>query len=261
MKKLLSAILLTVLLTSIFCSVVQAESNSQNKKIVKYVEVELIPDKCTLDHDHRRFFEFDQYGNIEIFDDGTLEKPDEPEVKAAAIELRKLNIIKDLRFEDNTTRAEFTKLACLFMGYTEDYVAKGSFEDVPQSHWAYSYISYLKELGYIQGTSDTTFEPDEDILLCDALKIIIKHLNYENYAERFGYPLGYVKAAEWGQILQEAPAPETTVTRGEMFKIVQKAIHSPYLMDYISEQGNLTFTIKNDGDGNPITPYKKYLAK
>lgn len=260
MKKTLSIILSTTLLTSTLSPLVQAETNPPNENQVKFVEVELIPDKCTLDHDHKRFFEIDQNGNIEIFDDGTLPKPDEPEVKAAAIELRKLNIIKDLRFEDNTTRAEFAKMACMFMGYTDDYVAKDSFDDVPKSHWAYSYISYLKEQGLVQGTSENTFEPDEDILLCDALKIIIKNLNFEFYADRYGYPEGYVKAAEWGQILTDAPSPETTVTRGEMFKIVQKSIHSPYLMEYISEQGNLTITIKNDGDGNPITPYSKYFS-
>lgn len=179
---------------------------------------------------------------------------------SAADELMQLGIINTLNTDNTTTRAEFVKMACMFMGYTDDYIAKDSFEDVPVSHWAYKYVSYLKEQGLICGTSEKNFEPDGNILLCDALKIIIKHLNYENYAQRFGYPLGYVKAAEWGQILQEAPVPETTVTRGEMFKIIQKAIHCPYLVGYTNEQGDLTYTIKNDGDGVPITPYKKYLA-
>ena len=48
------------------------------------------------------------------------------------------------------------------------------FTDVAKTHWAYSDIHYLRSIGVINGTTDTTYEPDATVTREQFLKILIE---------------------------------------------------------------------------------------
>ncbi len=51
------------------------------------------------------------------------------------------------------------------------------FTDVPQNHWAYSDIYFLKDLGAISGMTETTFDPEGKVTREQFLKILIDALS------------------------------------------------------------------------------------
>lgn len=63
--------------------------------------------------------------------------------------------------DDNITRAEFTKIAVGLFGITPE--GTSSFSDVPADEWYAPYIAAAEASGIINGTSDTTFSPDDNI--------------------------------------------------------------------------------------------------
>ncbi len=78
--------------------------------------------------------------------------------------------------ERAVTRAEFAKLITTALGMVDDE-AKCEFQDVSAEDWSYKYIASAFEKGVVNGTSDTTFEPDSTItreqmavMCCNAMK-------------------------------------------------------------------------------------------
>lgn len=119
----------------------------------------------------------------------------------AVSRLRDFNIMSG--YEDGTfkpdsdvTRAETARLLCSVMNQ-EGYDAVPDFIDVPETHWAAKYISYMKELGTISGYEDGTFRPESNITYNEFLKMVLSIVGYDPFAEaRGGYPEGYIKCAE-----------------------------------------------------------------
>lgn len=74
---------------------------------------------------------------------------------------------------DRITRAEFCALISRADGYTEKSEITMPFKDVDSGDWAEGYISYCYEKGYVNGVSDTRFEPDENITYEQAIKIVV----------------------------------------------------------------------------------------
>ncbi|RXZ82909.1 hypothetical protein EBB07_08300 [Paenibacillaceae bacterium] len=95
-------------------------------------------------------------------DDATIAKYAYSSVYLAQ-ELGWMNGAGDGKFDPKQplTRAQLAKLLTLIIqptsGPTDN---KAAFKDVPESHWAHSYIAELHELGLSEGYSDATFRPD-----------------------------------------------------------------------------------------------------
>lgn len=64
------------------------------------------------------------------------------------------------RPDANITRAEFSAICCRFEKLTEGSV---TFTDVPESHWAYQYITFAATRGWATGYPDGTFLPERNI--------------------------------------------------------------------------------------------------
>lgn len=79
------------------------------------------------------------------------------------------------------TRAEFAKIIVLASGrYNKD--AKCTFTDVSENQWYYSYVASAYELGFINGRSETIFDPESQITRADLCTIayrFIKSINSE----------------------------------------------------------------------------------
>jgi len=99
------------------------------------------------------------------------------------------------RPESNITRAEFAALLARVMKFSSGSVPSG-FADVPESHFASGAVSYVSSMGYMKGTSATTFEPEENIKVVDVMTTLIRLTGYEAMAEdKGGYPYGYISVA------------------------------------------------------------------
>lgn len=84
-------------------------------------------------------------------------------------------------YEDGTfggdrsiTRAEFVTMMVRFIGPAEGI---NQFTDVPNTHWAYKYISTATAAGWIAGYTDGSFAPEKPITRAEAMTIINRVLN------------------------------------------------------------------------------------
>ncbi len=77
--------------------------------------------------------------------------------------------------DDKATRAEFCAFLARANGYNAGYYSpvKLPFPDVDRNGWAYPYISYCYEMGYINGMEDGTFRPNENVTDEQAVKMVV----------------------------------------------------------------------------------------
>ena len=63
-----------------------------------------------------------------------------------------------------------------------------SFEDVSARHWAYSYITYLDKLGYLQGYGNGRFEPEKSVSDAEFVALVCRMTGMDDTAlDRTGY--------------------------------------------------------------------------
>lgn len=93
--------------------------------------------------------------------------------------------------EATLTRAQMATI--LVRAYGQEGTGEGkTFADVPESHWAYSYIA--SALGLIYGVSDTLFAPEDDVTLEQCVTMLVRARGYGTEAENLGgYPQGYLE--------------------------------------------------------------------
>lgn len=152
--------------------------------------------------------------------------------------LSSLDIVKgktDEIFEPDSmlTRAEMVTIVLRMMGMHESADNQNVFEDLPSSHWAYANISAAYRLGIINGTSETTFEPDKAVTYEQAVKMVVSALGYTMQAEAGGgYPSGYLSKASQLDILKGVKNGGD-MTRGNMAILVYNALDVPMFMQNV----------------------------
>lgn len=137
--------------------------------------------------------------------------------------------------ENNITRAEFSKLIIFATGYNyTEYEISDDFIDVTDSHWAKDYIYISKKLGIVNGTSDTTFEPEGNITYEEAIKMIVCALGCSNEANiQGGYPDGYISVAKNLNITDDILFIQTdTATRINIVKMINNMLNTEYYYFY-----------------------------
>ena len=75
------------------------------------------------------------------------------------------------------------KLVSLSDGYRE-------FSDVEASHWAFANIGYAAYKGYINGTSETTFEPERGVTGQEFVKMLLSAMGYQGITIEDAYEAG-----------------------------------------------------------------------
>lgn len=184
----------------------------------------------------------------------------------AVSRLRDFNIMSG--YEDGTfkpdsdvTRAETARLLCSVMNQ-EGYHADTYFIDVPETHWAAKYISYIKEMGTISGYEDGTFRPESNITYNEFLKMVLSIVGYDTFAKaQGGYPVGYIKCAGQQGITAgiTAFAGDDIVKRREAAIMINNALDVPLvLIDGYEADGNGGYTaslsVKNQTGSQYQTP-------
>lgn len=103
----------------------------------------------------------------------------------------------DLGLNRVLTRAEVVTLIERLIGKeNEAKNYKGTqiyFKDVPANHWAYGYVQIAKEQGIVNGYTDGTFKPNQQIKFEELCKLLVTTLNDKPNAGK--YPLNYVTKA------------------------------------------------------------------
>ncbi len=74
----------------------------------------------------------------------------------------------------DVSRAEFLKMALLGAEKDVYEVSGENFDDVSSRDWYYEYVTYASYKGYIEGYSDGTFRPNDDISRAEALVILFR---------------------------------------------------------------------------------------
>lgn len=96
------------------------------------------------------------------------------------------------------------------------------FEDVGEEHWAFDAVSKVSDLGYMIGTSQNMFSPDESVTVNQVNKTLVKLLGYDNFAQNNGgYPAGYNYVASSLKLLKGINNyGDKPILRGELCKII-----------------------------------------
>ena len=111
------------------------------------------------------------------------------------------------------TRAEFAVMAARFADL--DYTGGNIFDDVPNGHWAYSYINAAANAGWVEGYPDGSFRPDEPISRAEVVRLVNGMINRSVTLEKLkelGVECPYNDLVEnhWGYCdLMEASIPHS----------------------------------------------------
>ncbi len=143
----------------------------------------------------------------------------------AAVEyLKESNIVngyQDGTFQPGNTinRAEFTKI--IIGTLAKDVHGKLCFPDVGEE-WFAPYVCYAKEKNVLNGYEDGSFQPNKNINLAEALKVILKALQIplETGKTQDWYSTYLATAEKGGFLALVNGAPDHALTRGEMAELI-----------------------------------------
>ncbi len=136
--------------------------------------------------------------------------------------------------EEKVTRAQMAKLvvgAKNLLAAAESNTTQ-KFDDVKADHWAVGYVAEGVAQGIINGTSETTFDPEATVTFAQATKMLVNACGYDEYAQiAGGWPNGYLT---WGSELGinkgvTGVSNDTELTRGQVAQMIANAIKAPIL--------------------------------
>ena len=177
----------------------------------------------------------------------------EPDESISALEnLVKMDIAQGyddgkLHPELSITRAQFAKFLFNTFGYAvNDYGEYTKFSDLDKSHWSYEFVVKAVESGWLNGFPDGTFRPDDNITYEQALAVVCRILNIDDY--NCIYPQGYVSAAIDNSITDKVNAfIGDTINREQAARIIVNA------MEYVlrdTEDDDYSYKGSSGGGGS-----------
>ncbi|MDD6308937.1 MAG: S-layer homology domain-containing protein [Clostridia bacterium] len=163
--------------------------------------------------------------------------------------------------EEKLTRAEMATIILRMRNVTASETSQ-IFTDVSADHWAYATVGTAYQLGFVKGTSATTFAPDEEVTYPQAIKMLVCALGYGVKAEdEGGYPTGYLSVASEIGVLDGLHISEGPITRATMAMLVANAVDADIL---IRTGAGADYTVKTEEGVTVLTEYlhiQKYVGK
>ena len=163
----------------------------------------------------------------------------------------------DLRLNDKITRAEVAKMICVAGNiYLTTNNGENIFNDVAADHWAYKYIYNAKENKIINGDGNGNFNPENNIINEEIVKMIVCLLGYREMAEQqSGYPAGYTAtAAKIGITSNLNLKTKTPATRNDVAIMICNALDVPIMAEKREDEDDNTVYVVLDGkDGIPFS--------
>lgn len=153
--------------------------------------------------------------------------------------------------ERDVTRAEFAKIIVCVAGVEKDaksYATASTFYDVPQGHWAISYISYVTAKKIVAGYPDGSFGPSKTITYAEALTIIGKLLGYTEETVGYYWPTNYVEAASNAGITAGLEFnPYDSINRGTAAIMIDRALFADMSKTSASANGKTGSLLESMG--------------
>ncbi len=157
--------------------------------------------------------------------------------------------------EGSLTRAEMTTIILRAVNMAGTASGRDIFTDVTSEHWAYANIAAAYQLGMVDGTSATTFEPDASVTGEQAVKMVVAALGYTVKAEAAGgYPSGYLTQAAQLDLLTGVNI-SGAMTRGDMAVLVYNALDTELFLQ--STYGSDALTFETDEAKTMLSYYLK----
>jgi hypothetical protein len=139
-----------------------------------------------------------------------------------------------------------------------------TFDDVPESHWAYAYIEYLAKRGFVTGKTSTLFCPGDALTRAECVTILARMSGEtlpDGYSGRFAdVPSGayYAGAVQWavGADIVRGTS-DTGFSPGERVKRQELAV---MIVRYAQYKGCVFGTVNGAlefADGGDIQPYAR----
>lgn len=150
----------------------------------------------------------------------------------------------------NVTRGEFADMIVKYFRYesmTSGDIATTPFIDVSLDNAHIRSIRLLYDMGYISGSADRCFYPDEYITARDVLVVMVSALGYKFEAvANGGYPDGYTGVAYAKEIIKDiSPSFTEAIKSGDIYKIFDDSLEVPIMKQTMSE-GNISYTSTDD---------------
>ena len=168
----------------------------------------------------------------------------------------------NMRLDDELTRAEAAVLLVrLYKFDSSEVAALHSFSDMTQ-HWALNDVITAKKFGIIDGTSETTFSPDEKITAQEFMKMLVCLLGYKEVAEKNApYPVGYIMQASQIGITNSVPLiTDKPLTRGQAAKLICNSLDIPIMLQTSFGKNN-EYMIMNGKNGIEFMSIRTELQK
>ncbi len=124
------------------------------------------------------------------------------------------------------TRGEFAKVVSSVMLFGASTSFDTIFADVPREHIYAPYIYAVRSAGYMNGTSQTAFSPDEPILYEQAVSVCVKLAGYEPVADTMGYyPESYLtQASKLGLLEKVSSGIGIPLSRGNLVELIYNTV-------------------------------------
>lgn len=141
--------------------------------------------------------------------------------------------------EQNLTRAEFCRMLVKAMYPMEesfDIILSDLFSDLDSMHWASTDIYVLHASNVINGFTDGTFRPEDNLTVAQAINMCLKATGYSHYVNSETIPW-YKGAEEVAKVYGFAEGTELlpivsdrSITRAEMAKLLYNTINMPLVL-------------------------------
>ena len=213
-------------------------------------------------------------GNVKLVTDAGKVQPDriielKPAPATAAVnELFTYGIMKgdpdgNPRPTDEITRAEAVALLVRtnanYNEFLKDYLYRPTFDDI-ESHWAAREISFAFDNGLVEGTSETTFEPERKVTIQEFAKMLVTLLGYKERAEQQGgFPHGYIMTASSLGLMDNLNSETTkNALRKEVALMIVNSLDVP-LMKQSGFGANTEYIVMDGKNGVALETFRTIL--
>lgn len=137
----------------------------------------------------------------------------------------------NLNLTDSVTRAEFSKVAVASSSHRSDVssVSRISpFSDVPYTYWGATYIRTAADYGLVKGYEDSSFKPENTVLLEEGVTIALKLLGYADSDFTAIWPAGQLNKAKQLKMLDnlDNKAQGSRMSRHDVMYLIYNTLNT-----------------------------------
>ncbi|MDP2624562.1 MAG: S-layer homology domain-containing protein [Candidatus Peregrinibacteria bacterium] len=162
-------------------------------------------------------------------------------------------------------RAELLKIVieAAYEDEFENYSSESCFYDVPPNEWFTPYVCFAKDQGIVEGYSDGNFQPAQEIVFVEALKIATFELGYYEADDYIWYKSLVDGAATDALIPLDVTAFDQEFTRGQMAELITRTLkfQSDELDEYLEGKSRYRVTYMTINAGAEMEAWEEDFLK